>query len=304
MNAGPSGSGPFFAARYGSSSLAPRRRARSRTGARPGRRASSRRRARPRRARASSARSRSSRSSAGGRGAPHRSRAARRGTCRAARPRRRDLPRAPRRPRRGRTAASARVEDLDTRERPPLEPRRELAADRLDLGQLGHEPLLDDVEQDAVRSGRFVSDLVRGEHGLGSASRRRRRARGSRRARRPSVDRVAALRAADDPDRSGRSSPPSFAVPLRARAPRCRSRARRGRVTAPVAGARTSRTIGATGRRERGRDRRPAPGSSARTLRAPSRPPSRPRRAACLRPGRSRDRRARAAARTRRARAP
>ena len=35
-------------------------------------------------------------------------------------------------------AGETRVEDLDARERPPLEPRRELRPDRLDLGQLRH----------------------------------------------------------------------------------------------------------------------------------------------------------------------
>ena len=33
----------------------------------------------------------------------------------------------------------ARVVDLDTNQRPPLEPRRELRPDRLDLGKLGHD---------------------------------------------------------------------------------------------------------------------------------------------------------------------
>ncbi len=194
------------------------------------------------------------------------------------------------------------VENVHADELLPLEPRRQLGADRLDLRQLRHDVLLDDVEEDSVRSGwrRRRSRTPRARP-LPRARPTRRRARGSRRARPlPSPRR----RASQDrrPRRHARPHPPSSDVLLRAPAPRCRPQARRRR-SPPRSAEQRPRGRPARPGDVRGRDRRPVRGSTARTPRAPIRRTSPPSRAAGPRPDRYRDRRARASVRRHRARA-
>ena len=73
-----------------------------------------------------------------------------------------------------------RIEDLDARERAPVEPRRELRADRLDLRQLGIRQRRRAGCPECAR--RLVADLVRGEHRSRRLRRTPRRARGRPRA--------------------------------------------------------------------------------------------------------------------------
>ena len=149
---------------------------------------------------ASRARTGSRRSSAGGRAARARSRGGRAGTCRAARP---PSTRSPASSAAIHAGSSGRVSRgvVDPRrgDSPPLDARREPAALGLDLGELRH------YGSCRARSGacarRLVPELVGGEH-LG------RRLGGGRLVARVDLgehvargDLVAALRAADDPDR-------------------------------------------------------------------------------------------------------
>ena len=82
------------------------------------------------------------RSSAGGRAGTSRPRAPRRGTCRCARPLDPTPAQLVLRPRRAPPGGSSGDRGSRRAQRAPLQMRRELAADRLDFGELGHGPYL------------------------------------------------------------------------------------------------------------------------------------------------------------------
>ena len=225
----------------------------------------------------------------------------RRSTTRRARPRARARPRPVQR------ARQARVVDRDALEAAALEHRRQPPANGLDLGQLGHRRhgsragSADDLEQDRTLVGRHVGrartpralrarrlgvSSVRAWTSANGSPSSTRSPRFARRRSRPSGRRVL-LRASPRPEMHGRVADPDRAQLARrnpARAPRPAAR------PAPR-GARTRRPS------------RPAPRSSAATRRPPSRRRPQPRRGGGLLPRRSRDRRAQAAGRRRRARA-
>ncbi len=305
----PSGSGPSRAARYALELPRLEQLARCRSGGRRGRRRPIRRLAEQRRAGADRrpasrpAVPEAPRHPEVDQRARDRSRTEQSDTCRAARPRRRARRRARPRPAGLVRAVEPRVVDLDVRDPRARRARARAGANGLDLGQLGHASSLAERRSSSDRS-------------RGAAARRRARTRRARPRPRPqpaaassractSASALARRRPRRRASRGRRRRPrgrsrPSFVAPPGAEVERrdARPRSRRAAATTPSRGARDLADDRRRRQRARGRDRRPARGSSARTRRAPSRRRPPPRRAGGPRRRRCRGRRARAGART------